>query len=293
MTLTQKIKTLHPLKSYTTINVGGLARYFCEIDQISDYLEILNFAASKNLPIFVLGKGSNTLFIDDVFEAVVILNKLNYADYKLPEVICGSGYNISLLSTKTSRSGFSGLEGAAGIPASVGGAIFMNAGAGNFETSSHLKWVKSINAQGEILNRLREDIEFSYRNSFFQDRDEFIVEAAFELNPCEQAFENQQSIIKKRIKSQPYKNHSAGCFFKNPQGFSAGALIDQSGLKGLTFNQAQVSTLHANFLVNLDDANASDILCLANQVASCVREKTGIELEQEVRLVGNFLYEKI
>jgi UDP-N-acetylmuramate dehydrogenase len=293
MSLQQKIKTLHPLKSYTTIGVGGLARYFCEIDSAEDFLEVLNFASSKNLPVFVLGKGSNTLFVDEVFEAVVVLNRLNFASYNFPEVVCGSGYNISLLSTKSARAGFSGMEGAAGIPASVGGAIYMNAGAGAFETQQNLIWVKSIDFSGNVIFREKKDMTFSYRHSFFQENPELIIEAAFQLQPNKNAFQNQQQIIKKRILSQPYKDHSAGCFFKNPTGYSAGALIDQSGLKGLKFNDAEVSTLHANFLINKQNAQAVDILSLAQQVTDLVHEKTGIILEQEIRLVGNFMYEKI
>lgn len=293
MSLQQKIKTLHPLKPYTTIGVGGLARFFCEINTPVEFLEILDFAASKNLPIFILGKGSNVLFVDEVFEAVVVLNRLNYASYNLPEVICGSGYNISLLSTKTSRNGFSGLEGASGIPATVGGAIYMNAGAGDFETQKNLLWVKSIDFLGNIRMREKKDLFFSYRHSFFQENTEFIMEAAFELEPNANAFAKQQAIIKKRILSQPYKDQSAGCFFKNPEGFSAGALIDKAGLKGLKYNDAEISLLHANFLINKQNASASDVLDLARQVTDLVREKTGIILEQEIRLIGNFIYEKI
>lgn len=288
-----KLENLHPLKSYTTLNIGGCARYFGIVNTLEEYLQVLDFSKKTKLPIFVLGKGSNTLFVDEVFEAIVVLNRITHITWELPCITCGSGYHISLLSSKASRKGYSGLEGASGIPATVGGAIFMNAGSGEFETKNALLWVKSVNQNGNVVLRQKDEIDFSYRHSSFQELDEFIYEAAFCLKASEKAWDTQQAIIKKRIASQPYKNHSAGCFFKNPQGTSAGALIDMCGLKGLNINGASVSNLHANFLVNLQEASSQDLLELAKQVKEKVFEKTGIHLEQEVRLVGNFLYEKV
>jgi UDP-N-acetylmuramate dehydrogenase len=287
------LKTLHPLKDYTTLKIGGLARFFCVVESIEDYLEALELSAQKKLPLFVLGKGSNVLFVDEVFEALVVLNKLNHIVWDLPQITCGSAFYMSLLASKASRKGYSGLEGASGIPATVGGAIFMNAGAGHFETKNALVWVKSINSQGEIIFREKKDLTFSYRHSLFQDNQEFIVEACFELIPLESAWDLQQSIIKKRIATQPYKDPSAGCFFKNPQGFSAGALIDQAGLKGFQVAGASVSHIHANFLINHNEAKASDLLELARVVQEKVFETKGVHLEQEVRLIGNFMYEKV
>jgi UDP-N-acetylmuramate dehydrogenase len=293
MTKHLNLQTLHPLKDYTTLNIGGLARFFCIISSKEEYLEVLDFSKKVNLPIFFLGKGSNTLFIDPVFEAIVVVNRINHCLFELPQVIAGSGYNISLLSSKASRKGYSGLEGASGIPASVGGAVFMNAGAGTFQTQDCLNWVKSIDDQGREIVREKDKLEFSYRHSMFHELNEFIYEAGFILSKSDQAWDLQQSIIKKRISSQPYKSSSAGCFFKNPEGKSAGALIDQCGLKGYTVGQAQVSDIHANFLINQKDCTPEDLLNLANVVKQKVFEKTGIQLEQEVRLIGNYIYEKV
>lgn len=288
-----KLKTLHPLKSYTTLNIGGLARYFCEVASIDDYLEVLELSNKTTLPIFVLGKGSNTLFIDEVFEAIVVLNKIIDLEMNLPNVVVGSGYHISLLSTKVSKKGFSGLEGASGIPATVGGAIYMNAGSGSWETFQCLESVTSIDEKGQVITRFRDEIPYSYRHSGFQDLKEFIAKASFKLTPKESTWQDQQTIIRKRIATQPYKDASAGCFFKNPTGHSAGALIDRSGLKGLNYQGAEVSTLHGNFLINKENTTAQDFLKLAQIVEDSVWEKTGIRLEREVRLVGNFLYEKV
>jgi UDP-N-acetylmuramate dehydrogenase len=287
------LQTLHPLDRYTTLKIGGKARYFCEIFSLHDYLEVLNFSQKVNLPLFILGRGSNTLFVDEVFEAIVVVNKIQHLQWDLPEVICGAGYNISLLAVKASRQGYSGLEGASGIPASVGGAIFMNAGSGLWETQSSLLWVKTINNRGEVSFKNKTDLSFSYRHSSFHENGDFIIEAAFKLNASDIAWDLQQSIIKKRIATQPYKQPSAGCFFKNPEGLSAGALIDKAGLKGLEHRGAAVSTIHANFLINHSNATATDLLELSRRVQQEVLEKTGVKLEQEVRLVGNFLYEKI
>jgi UDP-N-acetylmuramate dehydrogenase len=288
-----QILHLHPLKSYTTLNIGGLARFFCVVKTQEDYLEALDLATQKSLPIFVLGKGSNVLFIDEVFEAVVVLNRINHLSLALPEVICGSGYYISLLSSKVSRQGYKGLEGASGIPATVGGAVFMNAGAGNFETCQSMSWVKSIDHTGQLIFREKKQVPYAYRTSVFQQLDEFILEVCFHLESSDDAWDLQQTIIKKRIKTQPYKECSAGCFFKNPPGTSAGLLIDQAGLKGFEFKGSKVSSLHANFLVNHHEAKASDFLQMATFIERKVFELTGIVLEREVKLVGNFIYAKI
>lgn len=290
MTRLLNLKNLHPLSDYTTLKIGGLARYFITVESTEDYLEALELAETKKLPIFILGKGSNTLFIDDVFEAVVVLNKIKHLKMSLPYVTCGSGYHISLLSTKVSKLGYGGLEGGSGIPATVGGAIFMNAGSGAWETSQSLQTVTSIDKKGMIIVRQKEHLAFSYRHSLFQTLDEFITEASFEVHPSDQAFLKQQKIILKRIATQPYKEHSAGCFFKNPEGYSAGALIDRLGLKGLEIDGARVSKMHANFLTNSSACKAEALLKLAEKIKSEVFEKTGIMLEQEVKLVGNFLY---
>jgi UDP-N-acetylmuramate dehydrogenase len=293
MTRTIKVQKLHPLKSYTTLKVGGLARFFCEVSSISEYLEVLELSKKESLPIFVLGKGSNTLFIDDIFEAIVVLNKINHLDLDLPRLKVGSGYHISLLSTKVSKKGFSGLEGASGIPATVGGAVYMNAGSGHWETFGSLVSVTSVDPRGHIITRFKKDIEHSYRHTMYQNLNEFIVDAEFELKFSEATWNTQQNIIKKRIATQPYKDHSAGCFFKNPEGFSAGALIDKAGLKGTYFNEAGVSCVHANFLINKGHAQPKDLLELAKIIEDKVFETSGIKLEREVRLVGNYLYEKV
>lgn len=288
-----QIHSLHPLSSYTTLKIGGLARYFCEVGSIADYLQVIELSKRHSLPIFILGKGSNTLFIDEIFEAIVVLNKINHLELNLPTLTVGSGYHISHLSTKVSKKGFSGLEGASGIPATVGGAIYMNAGSGAWDTFSSLESVVSIDQNGNIIKRFKEQIRYSYRHSLFQELQEFIVEASFRLSYSESAWDRQQSIIKKRITTQPYKEHSAGCFFKNPSGYSAGALIDKAGLKGLSYNGAKVSMVHGNFLTNHSEAKAADLLHLAKIIEDKVWESTGIRLEKEVRLVGNFLYEKV
>lgn len=284
---------LHPLKSYTTLKVGGVARYFCQVSSVAHYLEVLALAEKESLPIFILGKGSNTLFIDDIFEAIVVLNKINHLELNLPDLKVGSGYHLSFLSTKVSKKGYTGLEGGSGIPATMGGAIYMNAGSGTWDTFQSLKSVTSIDQQGHIIKRDKEAITHSYRHSMYQEVSEFIAEAEFKLEVSSLAWIKQQEIIKKRIATQPYKDHSAGCFFKNPQGYSAGALIDKAGLKGLVVKGAQVSQVHANFLVNKTGATAKDILELAKIIEDKVEELTGIRLEREVRLVGNFLYEKV
>jgi len=282
-----KIHQNHPLKSYTTLKVGGRARYFVEVESVEALREAFLWAKQKEVPTYVLGKGSNTFFIDELFEALVILNKIHYIRWELPFVTCSSSYSLSLLSSQSARKGYSGLEGGTGIPASIGGALFMNAGAGTWDIQGALKKVLYLTLQGDLIEYDKDELVFGYRHSIFQSWLGAIVEATFELQPNPEASKIQQSIIQKRLLTQPYKSHSAGCFFKNPIGTSAGALIDKAGLKGSCEGDAAVSEIHANFLINQNEATSRDILQLESRVKKGVFETFGVQLEREVRTIGN------
>ncbi len=233
----------------------------------------------------ILGKGSNCLFDDRGFDGLVILNKIAFCEFEGPLVHVGAGYSFSLLGTQTARKGWSGLEFASGIPGSVGGAVYMNAGASGAEVCNPLVEVTYVSELGEIQTLARDQIDFSYRFSAFQNRKGAIASAKFLLQPSEEARTKQLGIIDYRTRTQPYGDKSAGCVFRNPQPHSAGALIQQSGLKGKRIGGAEVSTLHANFIVNKDNATSQDILELAAYVKEAVKEKTGVDLEMEIRCI--------
>ncbi len=274
-----------PLKEVTTFGIGGPARLFVEVNSIEELQDVLRFCHTESLPYFILGKGSNILFHDQGFDGLVIHNKISYLNIQGCEVDVGAGYSFAMLGFKTAKQGLSGLEFASGIPASVGGAIYMNAGAGGHETKDFLLEVTFVDAQGNITVFSKQNLDFSYRYSSFQKKKGAIVSAKFCLDPSEEARKKQLSIVEYRTKTQPYGELSAGCVFKNPLNASAGALIEQTGLKGLCVGDAEVSVKHANFIVNRKDARAEDVLLLAKQVQQRVKEKTGIELEMEVRCI--------
>lgn len=274
------------LSQLTTFGIGGPARYFFAVRSAEEMKEALAFCRTSNLRYMILGKGSNCLFDDRGFNGAIIANRIDFLQRPSLELFhAGAGYSFSLLGTQTARQGYSGLEFASGIPGSVGGAVFMNAGANGRETCESLESVEFMTEQGEIVRMLRHDLSFSYRTSCFQSMPGAIISATFRLDPVATAREKQFKIIDYRKKTQPYGEKSAGCVFRNPDCAVAGAIIDQSGLKGACIGGAQVSPLHANFIVNTGNAKATDVLALMQKVKQDVKEKTGIELESEVRCI--------
>ena len=275
------------LSEFSTFGIGGPVRYFLEVSSIQEMEKALRFARENDLPFLILGKGSNCLFDDKGFEGLAILNKIDFCDYRASRVSVGSGYSFSLLGVQTARKGFSGLEFASGIPATVGGAVFMNAGANGKETCDALESVLYLHANGEKREYRKEELSFAYRFSSFQKMKGAILSATFSLHSDPTARAQQLKIIDYRMRTQPYKDKSAGCVFRNPQeGVSAGALIDQCGLKGFSFGGAKVSEMHANFIVNGGSASSRDVIELIRLIQEKVKEKTGVHLEPEIRLIG-------
>jgi len=249
--------------------------------------EAFAFAKEKGLPCFILGKGSNCLFDDAGFDGIVLLNRIDFLDWEGSRVTAGSGASFSLLGFKAASKGLSGLEFASGIPASVGGAVFMNAGANGRETCEALEKVQYLHFDGRRVEFLREDLSFGYRTSPFQKMDGAILAATFQLEPKAEARATQLDIVGRRMKTQPLSEKSAGCVFRNPEPqVSAGALIDRCGLKGFAIGRAAVSDLHANFLINKGGATCKEMLSLIDAVREKVAMQTGVHLEMEVRIVG-------
>lgn len=274
------------LAPFTKMKVGGYARYFVKARSREEMQKAFAFCREKEMAYFVLGKGSNVIFDDRGFRGLVILNKMD--DFFLDvEGMCvvGSGYSFSRLGMRTAKEGWSGLEFAVGIPGSVGGAVFMNAGADGGETFDRLSSVEYLGECGEILTLKKEDLFFSYRNTSFQEMRGVVLNASFVLERCDAARERQMSILQRRKDTQPYGEASAGCVFRNAESVSAGKLIDGCGLKNTKIGSACVSEVHANFIVNLGGATSKDLLSLISHVKKRVYEKTGVVLEQEVCFV--------
>lgn len=284
MSIESKFIREKSLATLSSFGIGGPASLFIEIKTIEEMLLLRLYINQNQLPCWMIGRGSNALFDDRGFDGLVILNAIRFCRFNKGAIEVGAGYNFSLLGSQLSRSGWSGLEFASGIPGSVGGAVFMNAGASGSETCDHLTEVSYVDQEGKLIHKKKSELTFSYRFSSFHENKGMIVSANFQLKKKDDAKKKQLAITKYRIATQPYGELSAGCIFKNPMGEkSAGALIERSGLKGRRVGGAEVSTLHANFIVNRGGAKATDVLELAKVIRTVVLKKTGVDLEMELR----------
>jgi UDP-N-acetylmuramate dehydrogenase len=273
------------LKKYTTIGSGGSAHYLTQVTNLEQLKETFLFCGHEDLPFVSLGKGSNTIFDDRGFAGVVIINKMQNIIWHQHTVTIDSGYSFSHLGVLAAKKNYTGLEFAAGIPASVGGAVYMNAGANGQQTQDSLASVTFMHPDGSIQKFDKENCNFGYRHSIFHKLKGCILSADFSLKPSLDARAKQLEIIAYRTKTQPYGDKSAGCFFKNPEEKSAGALIEELGLKGFSMGGASVSNLHANFIINHASASTQDLFKLASYVQKKVLEEKGIVLEMEVRKI--------
>lgn len=274
------------LSEISTFGIGGPAKYFIEATSIDAIRQAISQCQAQNIPYLVIGKGSNTLFSSKGFDGLVIHNKINFLEESASHTFkVGAGYSFSLLGTRTAKKGLSGLEFASGIPGSVGGAVFMNAGANGQETCNPLVSVDFLEEGGEIKTYLKNELYFSYRTSPFQKKKGVILSATFTLTEEESARKSQFEIISYRQKTQPYSEKSAGCVFRNPLNEHASRLIDTCSLKGLRVGDAEVSELHANFIINKNRATSEDVLSLIELIQAKVKDKTGLELESEIRYI--------
>jgi UDP-N-acetylmuramate dehydrogenase len=275
-----------PLRSYCTFGIGGPARWLAHIRTRSELLEALVYCHQQCIPWLLIGKGSNVFFDDAGFDGAILVNKMQSYDANAEGYwSVDAGFSFARLGTLTAKHGWSGLEFASAIPGSIGGAVYMNAGASGRETAEVLEEVEFIHPDGSITIYPRSALSYSYRTSPFQHQAGAIVSAIFKLEACANASKYQRSLLLKRTTAHPYHQPSAGCIFRNPADNSAGALIDACGLKGYRLGDAAVSTQHANFIVNLGAARAEDVLRLMQIIRETIASKYGIALHSEVRYI--------
>lgn len=276
------------MKKYTTYKVGGEALALIYPDNINSLIKLLNFIKENNIKYKILGNGSNVIFKDELYDGVVInLSKLDNFECDDTIVTVGAGYNLIKLSLKTAKLGLSGLEFASGIPGTVGGAVYMNAGAYKSDMGYVVSEVKVLTPSLEIKTMYNKDMNFHYRTSFLKQNPGYIcLEAKIVLKRG-----NKDEILslledrkQRRLMSQPLEYPSAGSVFRNPNNDYAGRLIEEIGYKGKNIGGAYVSEKHANFIVNKGDATANDIKKLISEIQYKVKEKYDIELilEQEI-----------
>ena len=283
------VSCLYPMKKYTWLRVGGLADLVVQPNNSSEFLELLNLLSSSNVPWVVLGEGSNTIVYDKGISGVVIstkkLKKIEIIDGT--KVLAESGAILGTILNKTIKAGLTGFEFAAGIPGTVGGGIFMNAGANDGEIKDVVDTVW-IWLRGEEIALSRSEIKFEYRKSHLP-QGSVITKAMFKLeqgNSSESA-RSVKDYMTKRNLTQPIKMSNTGSIFKNPPQIAAGQLIEELGLKGFGIGGAKFSDLHANFIVNSGNATARDVLELIKTAKREALLQRGIKLETEVRVIGN------
>ena len=282
-----KLAEFEPLAKHTTLCVGGPARVFVQPYDKESLVKIIELVRELELKYKILGKGSNLLVSDDLFDGIVIqMDKgLNYTDINGVLVRVGAGVSDIKLSYDVAKLGLSGIEFLSGIPGTIGGAIFMNAGAYLKEISDVLVCVQIVNEKNELVWLEKDDLELSYRKSIFQQRpDWIIVEAILQLQygDEDEILDTIKSRKEKRMMSQPLELPSAGSTFRNPDGHAAWELVSDAGLRGYVVGGAKVSEKHTNFVVNAGGATAQDIADLIAHVQKTVCAKDGLRMHQEV-----------
>ncbi len=277
------------LAPYTTFKIGGNAKYFFTAKTREDVVQAIKVAQECRLPFFILGSASNLLFPDDGFDGLII--KIEIGDYKLEADIINAeaGVMFSEIVNVAAKNSLSGLEWAIGIPGTVGGAIRGNAGAFNFSIGDRVEEVEVLEvAELSIKNYQLKDCKFSYRNSVFKASEDLIIlSVKFRLKKGNKQEINSQMEKYRlhRIGRHPLKFPSAGSIFKNPPGMPAGVLIEKAGLKGKILGGAQISEKHCNFIINLGEAKARDVLALIELAKEKVKDKFNISLEEEVMIL--------
>ena len=281
-----------PLAKYTTLRVGGPADYFAEIENEGDLQSLLFAAREAGLPVLIMGNGSNLLVRDGGFQGLVIRLGKSFSriDRTGDFLYAQAGALLSALSVRARDEGLAGLEFAQGIPGTVGGGTYMNAGAYGGELGNCIREAKVLSGS-EIKTVPGEQMDFSYRHSRAMEEGWVVLGALFSLRPGDpkEIDSAMRDFSARRKEKQPLEYPSAGSFFKRPQGHFAGALIEGANLKGLTVGGAQVSEKHAGFLINIGNATAKDFLDLMAKVQSAVMERYQVALEPEVRIVGRDL----
>ena len=284
-----RIRFGEPLAKHTHFGIGGETTAYIEVSTVSELAALARFHTEWNVPIAVIGRGSNLLVSDTGFKGISIRLVGELAKLEVDEkvVSVGAGLALPALSKTMSRGGLSGVEFAFGIPGSVGGALIMNAGAWGSSFGDVIIDVTVMEDTGELVNLTHAEANFEYRHSSL-DTYFCVTGATLALEPgdVDTITERMQTLFKQKVETQPFVEENAGCMFKNPPGDSAGRLIDISGLKGHRIGGAEVSTVHGNFILNIDNATAKDVLELVAYIQDQVREKTGISLQTEVKRLG-------
>lgn len=285
----ENIKTNEPLKNYTMTKIGGNADILVMPETEQEVEEIVKYAHRNNIPLLILGNGSNMIVRDGGVRGIVMnLSKLNQIKINGTEVYAQSGALIMDVSKKAAEASLTGLEFACGIPGSVGGAMAMNAGAYGGEIKDIIVHSTVLTREGERLVLAKDELQLGYRKSIIADKNYIVLSSLFRLEKGnkEEIDAKIADLTYRRQSKQPLEYPSAGSVFKRPPGYFAGKLIQDSGLQGKGVGDAEVSTKHAGFIINKGNATARDYIETIKMVQRTVKEKFGVDLELEVKIVG-------
>ena len=289
---TDHIYREEPMKNHTTFRIGGNAEVFAAPDSADGVERVLQICREENIPCTVIGNGSNLLVGDRGVCGVVLQIYRNYASIRIEgtDLYVQAGALLGQTAAAAAREGLTGLEFASGIPGTIGGAAAMNAGAYGGEMKDVLVWVKAIDRDGYVRQYAAAELELGYRTSRIQKEALVVLEVKLTLQQGDpvKIRERMEELKEQRVAKQPLEYPSAGSTFKRPEGYFAGKLIMDAGLRGFSVGDAQVSEKHCGFVINRGNATAADVMALVSQVQTIVEEKFGVQLELEVRRIGTF-----
>ncbi|MHB7914826.1 UDP-N-acetylmuramate dehydrogenase [Staphylococcus haemolyticus] len=283
------IKVNEPLKRYTYTETGGNADFYLSPTKNEDVQAIVRYAKEKDIPVTYLGNGSNIIIREGGIRGIVIsLLSLKHINVSDDAIIAGSGAAIIDVSRAARDHVLTGLEFACGIPGSVGGAVYMNAGAYGGEIKDCIDYALCVNEEGDLIQFTNKELELDYRNSIVQKQHLVVLEAAFTLEPgkLDEIQAKMDDLTERRESKQPLEYPSCGSVFQRPPGHFAGKLIQDSDLQGYRVGGVEVSKKHAGFMVNVDNGTATDYEDLIYHVQKVVKEKFDVELHREVRIIG-------
>lgn len=293
MTLGSDNVRLHePMKKHTTFRIGGPADYYLCPRSTEELQKILQICRENKLEFFILGNGSNLLVSDKGYRGVVIQLWKNFSDIETEDntITVKAGALLSKVAAEALEESLTGMEFASGIPGTMGGAVMMNAGAYGGEMKDIIREVTVLTREGELLTLSKEEMNFGYRTSVVKEKGYVVISAVLQLRKGdrEEIRKVMDELKERRVTKQPLDMPSAGSTFKRPEGYFAGKLIMDAGLRGFSVGGAQISEKHCGFVVNKGDATAADVLGLIGEVQKRVQEKFGVALEPEVKFLGEF-----
>lgn len=282
-----------PMKNHTTFRVGGPADWLVTPTEEEQIRDVVNLLRAEKVPYYVMGNGSNLLVGDKGYRGVIIQLGKNLSQIRMTEegvLYAQAGALLSKIAAEAFAQSLTGFEFASGIPGTLGGAVMMNAGAYGGEMKHVLKDALALTADGELRVLPVEQMALGYRTSIFAQNGDIVLSAQIRLQPGnpEEIRAYMDELKEKRITKQPLEYPSAGSTFKRPEGYFAGKLIEDTGLRGFQVGGAQVSEKHCGFVINKEQATAADILSLIEQVSDRVEAKFGVRLEPEVKRIGEF-----